>query len=212
MVALQQAFAATIRGEWKEAAGLVKPVTGALARPGVRPTRSTASACSPGSGPSNASSASRNPIRRTMSSRAALELLQRVDDEQFEDQLEELIDRACTEPTGDHASDLDWATRRHRLCRILGHDRALLDLDNPTKAHLRSLWNQSHSLKLPSGASTIEHPRAARRRRRLGPDRTADRGAQRRRKATVGSADAGALLDEFERQLLSDAVMPCAPT
>ena len=30
MVALQQAFAATIRGEWKEAAGLVKPVTGAL--------------------------------------------------------------------------------------------------------------------------------------------------------------------------------------
>lgn len=76
---------------------------------------------------------------------SALELLRRVDDPAFDGIETDLLDRFLVTPTGDHVADLDWASLRYRLCRLLGHEAALGDLDNPTKASLRSLWKQGHA-------------------------------------------------------------------
>ncbi len=91
---------------------------------------------------------------------SAIELLERVQDDQLVAVLDSLFDRFLTGPSGDHAADLDWAVLRYRLCRALGHEAALVDLDNPTKAELRSLWRQAHREQGPTVDTTVEIIRA----------------------------------------------------
>lgn len=105
-------------------------------------------------------------IRRAASSAtphqilSALELLRRVGDPAFEAIESDLLDRLLVMPTGDHVADLGWASVRYRLCRLLGHEAALDDLDNPTKATLRSLWRQSHARLQFADDSTVGMVRA----------------------------------------------------
>jgi hypothetical protein len=81
---------------------------------------------------------------------SAVELLHRTSEPAFETVAAHLLDRLLVDPTGDHVADLDWAAHRFRLSRLFGHEVALDDLDNPTKAGLRSLWKQGHShLRFP---------------------------------------------------------------
>jgi len=75
---------------------------------------------------------------------SATELLHRTGESSFESIETDLLDRLRVEPSGDHVADLDWAGHRYRLCRLLGHEAALDDLDNSTKAALRLLWKQGH--------------------------------------------------------------------
>jgi hypothetical protein len=102
-----------------------------------------------------------NLIRRTGGSAtphhilSALELLRRVDDSALEAIEADLLDRFLVAPTGDHVADLGWASLRYRLCRLLGHEAALADLENSTKATLRSLWKQNHAGLSFSDESTV---------------------------------------------------------
>lgn len=75
---------------------------------------------------------------------SSIELLSRVADGSCQETVEALLERVPAEPSGDHAADLDWAAVRYRMCRALGHEIALADLANPTKARLRALWRQAH--------------------------------------------------------------------
>jgi hypothetical protein len=86
---------------------------------------------------------------------SAIELLHRIDEPNLERIETDLLDRLRVEPTGDHVADLDWAAHRHRLCRLLGHEVALDDLANSTKAALRSLWKQGHPRLTFEDESTV---------------------------------------------------------
>jgi hypothetical protein len=86
---------------------------------------------------------------------SAVELLHRISDAAVDPVIEALLDLVPAAPTGEHAADLDWAAHRFRLCRLLGHEMALADLDNATKATLRQFWRQAHPRTSPKENSTV---------------------------------------------------------